>query len=443
MSKSYAICEYILLKLKYHWQVLYLYLDPLNLQEIALFTPKSPLKWNFKYIFPTLLTIGTFFIGNLYLVFWSGKFSKTNLPLTLGTFQTSPRLMSHQAFPKEMWPQIDIAMSIVTAFSVASYLTFLQNHYTVDRYIPEVKGHHQNDLLVVGGIHLSATDSETILSFHNAFHRPAFALFIFLYVFFIGFFHVHVFLINNVFEVTVIEIIFWLLIHPFYIFYLVYSTFTITIFIVLTCKFVQIRQQSMLNRLNKLTKQISVQNKQLTGVDGQMKNKSNRKRSKVDNYHLWLLYEQFNADLLNLCTHIEDTSAFWSAPLTVYISSQIVILCYVAYICLFIDTLPLAIKIMADCIFPNFILLFFAIIKVCARVSALNDRLERANGRFCSQISIFKNSFKNNYRVLMKVCNLLYYFLVLILIFYVHRPNGFKQKIGSHPTLWHFWIITL
>lgn len=410
MLFSYALCKYLTLLLKSHCHNLYQYLDPLDFKEVLNFNLTS--KWNLKFVFPIMIFLITIFIGDFCLVFWSND----NFELTFDFLVRSPRSMIHQAFTRAMWPQLDVTYNIAAASSIASYLTFLRNPYNVDRYIPKVKGqanHYQGHLLSVGKHFLSAIDSKTITSFHKTFHKSAFTLFLALVAFVVGFSYVHVFYINNIYEVSFIELTFWLLLYPLMIFYLLYTLFAITLFIVMTIKLIQFRQKSLINRLNRLSRKIIVKKLQSTKVvtGGRHKCRNNRSKSIISNdssYHPWLAYEQLNADLLKLCTHIEATSAFWSPLLTVYFASQILILCYFVYICFFIPKLLLVVKVLAIIFLPFLVLLFFAVINTCACVASLNVRFERANGRFCSQMAettVWGNLFKRNCRFLVKVCN--------------------------------------
>lgn len=402
MSHSYAICKYFQLLLKSHYQILYLYLDPLNLQEL-LFTS---LKLKCSFIFPNLTILVTLFIGDVYFVYSS----KNNFSLTLDLVMSNPRLMTHQAFPREMWSQMDVIYTIAVASSFVTYIILITNPYTVDRYLAKVKGqHHQNQLLMIKGQSLHENVSKTITSFHKRLHRPAFTLFIFVIIFLNLFCYLFVFFVNAVYELSFVELTFWLLLYPLSIFYMVYTLCTITLFIIITCKFIQFRQRSLLERLNKLTKKVVIK-EEYSSRSAHKRRNQKRSISNIYIYYPWLLYEQFNADLLHLCAHVEQTSIFWSPLLTVYFCSQIVFLCYVVYICFFIPGLPVIVKYITRSFLPVLVLLLFGTINTCARLVDLNDRLEQANARFCSQITkLFL--IKNNNRMLLKVSLVLHFIL--------------------------------
>ncbi|KAH9396760.1 hypothetical protein TYRP_003056 [Tyrophagus putrescentiae] len=334
----------------------------------------------------------TMFIGDIYLVCFGSN--RTNC-FGIDTFQlpplelfiSSPRLMTHQAFPRAMWPQLDIAFSMAAAFGLASYLTFLRNPYTVDRYrevsAGVTKSSRESISLAVRGKLLSTAESQRITAFHQGFHRPVFTLFIGLTLFVSGFCYVHVLLINSAFEGTLMEVLLWTVLYPASVFYLIYIMFAITLFIVLTCKFIQFRQQSLLGRLQRLARRQGASKRELE----QRRGRNGRRRSSLAQvltsiHSFWAAYEQLNGDLLRLCGHIRQSSAFWSPFLSVYFAGQIVIQCYVVYICFFIPSLPTVVKVMAIACFTLFLILLFAMISTCAQVAALNDGLERANAEW-------------------------------------------------------------
>ncbi len=467
MSRYYALCKYFQLLFSSHYQVLYQYLDPLALQSRPgtddeylenNFLSSQHSKWNFKFIFPMVVIVVTMFIGDIYLVCFGS--SQTNCfgtdtfqlpPLEL--FISSPRLMTHQAFPRAMWPQLDIAFSMAAAFGLASYLTFLRNPYTVDRYrevsAGVTKSSRESSRLAVRGKLLLTAESQRITSFHAAFHRPAFTLFIGLTLFVNGFCYVHVLLINSAFEGTLMEVLFWTVLYPASVFYLIYIMFAITLFIVLTCKFIEFRQQSLLGRLQRLARRQGASKRELE----QRRGRNGRRRSSLAQvltsiHSFWAAYEQLNGDLLRLCGHIRQSSAFWSPFLSVYFAGQIVIQCYVVYICFFIPSLPTVVKVMAIACFTLFLILLFAMISTCAQVAALNDGLERANVRFCAQLLLQMgnglSSSQISSRLLIKVCVWIIsdkFQLNLSNTFFC-RLNGFRPVAVWSRTVWYCWTTT-
>ena len=488
MTLHYALCNYLILLLKFHCQALYRYLDPLlddhDLEQMSQtahlsnhpFLKPSTSKWSFIFTFPVVIILTTLLIGNFYLVFWSTAEDPNltqidqllNLQLLL---LNSPRLMTHQAFPRAMWPQMDIAFTMAATFSVVSYLTFLRNPYTVDRYQPtrvippsdgdnvdkddkDDQGDHEGDLnylLKVSGQLLSSAESKRITAFHNFFHRPAFSLSVALAAFGAAFCLVHVLLINANFELTVVEVLLWALLFPLTIFYMVYILFAITLFLVLTCRFEQIRQRHLLDQLRQLFRRQSrrLDKRRLRGK---------RRESDVGIciFDCWLQYEQLNVDLLRLCGHLLQTSTYWSPFLSVYFGSQIVLQCYVVYICFFIPSLPPIVKLLATACFAVFLSLLFAMISTCAQLAAGNDRLEQANGRFCFQIASASVSMggaglKNGVnggrgkwcRLLIKVKYSMPQMLLISFIkYYSFRPSGSRPVAVWSRTVWYYWTTT-
>lgn len=407
MAYFYTILKYFQLLLQSHCDAFYKYLNPLGYKNNS--TSNSVSKWNFQFCVPVITLIISFFIGNIGLVFWSKDFTNNkNLSLTLNYLTTHPCLMTHQAFPKEMWPQIDAVFTMVFIFSLVSYCTLIQSSYKIDRYYLKSKHSHlQEDILNIGNQTLSVKDSKRILSFHKNFYKHAFKLFLIFVVIIIGFCYVNVFFINAVFKVSFFEIIFWTLFYPLTVFYLAYTFCAIALFIVLICRLVQIRQKSLLKKFKKLTKKVTNKNEQLLKEESlneiSKKCKSRRRRSTVVDMscHFWLLYKDFNCNLLYLCSHIEQTSAFWAPLLTTFFVIQILTQGYLVYIFLFIPTLPIVVKYLGIYLATLVFLLFFGMIQTCARVATLNEQLEKENGRFCSQIS--SKIIKSSSRLLVKV----------------------------------------
>ncbi|KAH9403089.1 hypothetical protein TYRP_015856, partial [Tyrophagus putrescentiae] len=54
--------------------------------------------------------------------------------INLITFKNHPRVFTHQAFPKEVWLQLDLAYSIVAITSISLMGTISVKPFTIDRY---------------------------------------------------------------------------------------------------------------------------------------------------------------------------------------------------------------------------------------------------------------------------------------------------------------------
>lgn len=409
MTNFYTLFKYLQILFQFHCFAFYKYLDPLGFQELPISDANSNfvLKFNFQFLYSIINLLITFIIGNFCLVYWSNTL-ESNFLLTFDFLINSPRLMSHQAFPKEMWPQMDVVSNMVILFSLVTYFILCKNPYNVDRYFLKNKSSHcQNNFLMIGKHCLSVNDSKQILAFHETFFKPAFKLLLISAVFIVGFCSVFIVFINAVYEISVKEVCFWVFLFPFTLFYIEYAFCGFALFVVLSCKFVQIRQQSLITQINILTKKVAIKNEQLKNkhltYDNSEKRKFRRQMSKVknNNSYFWLLYTQLNGDLLHLCAHIDMTSSFWSPVLTVCFATQILTQSYFVHILFFVPTLPVAVKYLGIFFVANLLMLFFGMIQFCARIATLNNRLEKENVCFCSQIVV--NIIKNSILLLIKV----------------------------------------
>lgn len=72
---------------------------------------------------------------------------------------------------------------------------------------------------------LSTLDAEAILQKHRKLQRLYFALFGLLYSCGMVFFYVHIFFINAVFKVSIVDAVFWFIILPVHMIYFLFGNF--------------------------------------------------------------------------------------------------------------------------------------------------------------------------------------------------------------------------
>lgn len=108
---------------RYHLNNLMFYLNPLVVKP---YLNLNPSRLNVHYIFPVLVMFIAYFYGKILFV----------LPnkINLITFKNHPRVFTHQAFPKEVWLQLDLAYSIVAITSISLMGTISVKPFTIDRY---------------------------------------------------------------------------------------------------------------------------------------------------------------------------------------------------------------------------------------------------------------------------------------------------------------------
>ena len=132
---AFKILSNLFVKLvRAHLNALFAYLDPVKNNSLSecsksLERSKSGLKWDFKFLFPLACMLITTFYGNLYLEYEAT--GRVHLDL-INT--TTPYTFYHQIFPRLMWPQSDISITIASLGAVTMYASFLRNPFTVVRY---------------------------------------------------------------------------------------------------------------------------------------------------------------------------------------------------------------------------------------------------------------------------------------------------------------------
>ncbi len=107
----------------------------------------------------------------------------------------------------------------------------------------------------------------------------------------------------------------------------------VTVFVVMACTFLNIRQRHQLNRLQTIESALT-----------QHLNGGSKSSSTLGLKKCWLQYLLVNGSIMGLMSDIERYSNLWRISLTVYFSSFISLQCYVAYIAFFMKTAYIASK---------------------------------------------------------------------------------------------------
>lgn len=140
-----------------HYNTFFVYLEPIEsayhrelLQNNSNFANS---RWDFKFLYPILMLVFGSFYCNVLLLFIDRKAENLdNQNFTLKFIVHSPKIMYHQIFPQEIWPQSDIAMILSTVFSIFMYGSFLSHPCTLQRYaILSSSQNSENKILVFAG----------------------------------------------------------------------------------------------------------------------------------------------------------------------------------------------------------------------------------------------------------------------------------------------------
>lgn len=180
------------------------------------------------------------------------------------------------------------------------------------------------------------------------------------------FFYFNVLYINDVYRMSLLEGPVWLYLFPGILFYILYALFGIIFFVLQTSKFANIRQKTILEKLNCLTLQIS-------------KGKPLPTKNSMCFFQSLL---KLNQQAVELCADIEAFSRYWTPYLTLFFVACISVQSYLAYIFLFVPNLPFLERyiFLLGVLQLNLLLFFF--IHYCAKVVKLNRQIEIVNGKF-------------------------------------------------------------
>ena len=166
-----------------------------------------------------------------------------------------------------------------------------------------------------------------------------------------------------------------------------------TVFVVMACTFLNIRQRHQLTRLQ------AIESALIHHSNGGLKSLSTLGLKKC-----WLQYLLVNGSIMGLMSDIERYSDLWRISLTVYFSSFISLQCYVAYIAFFMQTAYIASKFLFFFGLLELEIFQFFLIHICAKVASTSSAIERENqklGLLFSRFYLSKGAV--NLRGLLKV----------------------------------------
>ncbi len=114
-----------------HWQMtsLVFALDPIaseKLSKLKHFSKST--KWDNTFLFPLLFFTGSALYGNVYFVLEQHLKTENHLNLStfLSFFKNCPQSLTHQAFPRLLWAQADVAWELGSLIAVLVMATFLR-----------------------------------------------------------------------------------------------------------------------------------------------------------------------------------------------------------------------------------------------------------------------------------------------------------------------------
>ncbi|KAH9397261.1 hypothetical protein TYRP_003571 [Tyrophagus putrescentiae] len=334
----------------YHVGVLVYFLDPVILPETKPYQHIKPKPLNANFVFTVLYLVAIVFIyGNPFMVLQhSSSFSQSS-SLSNKTFvkPNSNLLLYYPAaiFPLQVWPQSEVASLIAFGAAAAVLFTFVggAGRFSVaGRYEVKLGSSSPNksnvplttQFLIINGKKLEASVSAAILKFHHRLHRWLFQAVLYIWLATIIFCYAHGILINQAYQVTSPgDALFLLFLCPLHFLYMFYGIYGVSVFVVMACTFLNIRQRHQLTRLQ------AIEGALTQHLNGGLKSLSTLGLKKC-----WLQYLSVNGSIISLMSDIERYSDLWRISLTVYFSSFISLQCYVAYIAFFMQTAYIASK---------------------------------------------------------------------------------------------------
>ncbi|KAH9398072.1 hypothetical protein TYRP_019448 [Tyrophagus putrescentiae] len=231
-------------------------------------------------------------------------------------------------FPHETWLQIDVVF-LLTAFIAALVLITLVGGAARFSFVAEYRYKLVTTSattggqcrLVVGGKKLPDAVSTAILYAHRRLHRWFYRAVFSMGLFGVAFCFLYGIIINAAFKLSSPgDSLFLIFLFPLHFFYICYSIFGISIFVVMTCTFLNIRQRHHLKRLQTIVGLLSGHNHHSGST---LLPVSALKQC-------WLQYLSING-----------YSALWTTSLTVYLGGFISIQCYLIYIAFFMQNASL------------------------------------------------------------------------------------------------------
>ena len=157
---------------------------------------------------------------------------------------------------------------------------------------------------------------------------------------------------------------------PVYILLITYVALYIDSFLILSSRYLQLRQQTLLDRLRQLNHWLQNQN-----------NRQQKVASKSQFTKDWQSYFRLNREWLAICRSIQTLAHFWSPLLTLIFPYYVFILCYCIYMSFFVEA-EIAVLCLFALILFDMTSLFFVLIRECANVVRYNTAFMLENRRF-------------------------------------------------------------
>src|SRR5699024_8296446 len=169
--------------------------------------------------------------------------------------------------------------------------------------------------------------------------------------------------------------------------YFLYTVlFGATVYVIIACYCIQVRQRSILHQLRTLEWQTS---------------RSKSLATRVTPYFAHFLRHQ--KALVHLCKQLNAYSNFWTIFLTTIFSKYMLYQSYLSYAMVFVPTLPIHFRLLLEATVIETILLQFGLIEYCANVVRLNSAIGKVNRQLYFRFQSSKFSYHFKARNLLKV----------------------------------------
>lgn len=142
------------------------------------------------------------------------------------------------------------------------------------------------------------------------------------------------------------------------------GTLFLIFFTIMASRYIQIRQRHSLEKFSQINAKLNKQH---------VNNHANL---------VWLEYMKINREVLSICKQIRAYSAYWSFFLTLMFPYYIILQCYVINIVALVPEVPLFERSLFMLVLVQVTIFFFLLIKECAQVVKLNEKILVENRRF-------------------------------------------------------------
>lgn len=177
----------------------------------------------------------------------------------------------------------------------------------------------------------------------------------------------HVFLNNRLYRVSLHSAWVWLFGYPLFFFYIAHICLGSMSFVLMSSRYLQIRQRALLVRLKAL--------------NALLVSRGSSKR-RVSLAPIWRRYYELNRELIATCHHIKAYSRFWVTFLTLMFPYLIFVQCYLLYLAVIAEGIAFELTYIYKLGIAELMPLFFMLIRQCAKVVVNNNRILLENRRF-------------------------------------------------------------